>query len=100
MTPHVSLSHVEFLELISLVRRQLNDYYAVHKNTSFPCCQVHHETLDKFDARLAPFLQKRPAWYLGLAKVLQNKYGQFCRQFSSEDGQVRQCCQSTYLVSL
>lgn len=68
VSPHVSLSHVEFLELISL---------------------VHHETLDKFDARLAPFLQKRPAWYLGLARVLQNKYGQFCRQFSSEDGQVQ-----------
>ena len=55
-----------------------------------PCRQVHHETLDKFDARLAPFLQKQPAWYLGLAKVLQNKYGQFCKQFFSEDGQVTQ----------
>ena len=64
---HVSLSHVEFLELISL---------------------VHHETLDKFDARLAPLLRMRPAWYTGLARVLQNKYMQHCRQFSSEDGQV------------
>lgn len=77
-----NLSHLEFLELISL---------------------VHHETLDKvhnimlnvddremfqFDPRLAPLVQKSPGWYLGLAKVLQNKYGEFSRQFSSEDGQV------------
>ena len=82
--PAPNLSHLEFLELISL---------------------VHHETLDKvdcvlsdcllmisspqFDPRLAPLLQKSPGWYMSLSKVLQNKYGEFSRQFSSEDGQVR-----------
>jgi len=67
-TSATCLSHVEFLELISL---------------------VHHETLDNFDPRLAPLLQKSPQWYLDLAKVLQNKYGSCCRQFTSEDGQVQ-----------
>ena len=42
----------------------------------------------QFDPRLAPLLQKSPSWYMSLAKVLQNKYGEFSRQFSSEDGQV------------
>eukprot|EP00090_Calanus_glacialis_P013705 TRINITY_DN22359_c0_g1_i2.p1 TRINITY_DN22359_c0_g1~~TRINITY_DN22359_c0_g1_i2.p1 ORF type:complete len:175 (-),score=57.09 TRINITY_DN22359_c0_g1_i2:162-686(-) len=62
-----SLSHLEFLELISL---------------------VHHQTLDKIDPRLAPLLQKSITWYQGLSKVLMNKYGDFSRQFSSEDGSV------------
>ena len=43
----------------------------------------------QFDPRLAPLLQKSPGWYMSLSKVLQNKYGEFSRQFSSEDGQVR-----------
>ena len=85
MSPHVSLSHVEFLELISLVS---GDVPIMMITLDIFPVQVHHETLDKFDARLAPFLQKRPAWYLGLARVLQTKYGQLCRQFSSEDGEV------------
>jgi len=62
-----SLTHIEFLELISLVR---------------------HQTLDKIDPRLAPLLQKSVSWYQGLSKVLMNKYGDFSRQFSSEDGSV------------
>ena len=46
----------------------------------------------QFDPRLAPLLQKSPSWYMSLAKVLQNKYGEFSRQFSSEDGQVSREC--------
>lgn len=63
-----SLSHVEFLELISL---------------------VHHETLDKIDIRLKPLLQKPTSWYMGLSKALHTKYADFCRQFSSTDGKVQ-----------
>ena len=48
----------------------------------------------QFDPRLAPLLQKSPSWYMSLAKVLQNKYGEFSRQFSSEDGQVSRECES------
>jgi len=62
-----SLSHLEFLELISL---------------------VHHQTLDKIDPRLSPLMKKSINWYQGLSKVLMNKYGDFGRQFSSEDGSV------------
>ena len=62
-----SLSHLEFLELISL---------------------VHHQTLDKLDPRLAPLMENSPAWYRGLSKALANKYGEFSKQFSSEDGSV------------
>jgi len=62
-----SLSHVEFLELISL---------------------VHHQTLDKIDPRLSPLMEKPINWYQGLSKVLMNKYGDLSRQFSSEDGSV------------
>ena len=45
----------------------------------------------QFDPALAPLLQKSPGWYIGLAKVLKNKYGAFSRQFCSEDGQVQHC---------
>jgi len=63
-----SLTHLEFLELISL---------------------VHHHTLDKLDKKLLPLMQRGVAWYTGLARVLRAKYGQLCRQFSSEDGKVQ-----------
>ena len=50
--------------------------------------QVHHHTLDKLDQQLLPLMQRGVAWYTGLARVLRAKYGQLCRQFSSEDGKV------------
>ena len=60
-----SLSHLEFLELISL---------------------VHHQTLDKLDPRLAPLMENSPPG--STASARQDKYGEFSKQFSSEDGSV------------
>merc|ERR1719347_1646915 len=65
-----AITHLEFLELISL---------------------VHHETMDKIDPRLSPLLLKPPRWYTGLSKCLANRYGPLCRVFSSPSGEMSHC---------
>lgn len=46
------------------------------------------EPLSEIDQRLSPLVNQPIAWYQGLAKVLQNKYQEYHKQFNSPDGNV------------
>lgn len=46
------------------------------------------EPLSSIDPRLSLFVNQPLGWYQSLAKVFQNKYQEFYKQFSAPDGNV------------
>uniref|UniRef100_A0A0C9R6N5 Szt2 protein n=1 Tax=Fopius arisanus TaxID=64838 RepID=A0A0C9R6N5_9HYME len=62
-----TMSYAEFMELKSLAKA---------------------ETLSALDGRLSPLVNQPIGWYQTLAKVLQNKYQEHHKQFSTPDGNV------------
>ena len=46
------------------------------------------EPLSQLDPRLSPLLNQPIGWYQSLAKVLQNKYQEYHKQFNAPDGNV------------
>lgn len=62
-----TMTYCEFMELRSLARV---------------------EPLSSLDSRLSPLINQPISWYQTLAKVLQNKYQEHHKQFSTSDGNV------------
>ncbi|XP_063994970.1 KICSTOR complex protein SZT2-like [Diachasmimorpha longicaudata] len=62
-----TMSYTEFMELRSLAKA---------------------ESLSALDTRLSPLINQPIGWYQTLAKVLQNKYQEHHKQFSTPDGNV------------
>jgi hypothetical protein len=52
------------------------------------CSLACVESLSKLDPRLTPLVNQPIAWYHGLAKLLQNKYQEYHKQFNAPDGNI------------
>ncbi|XP_043487708.1 KICSTOR complex protein SZT2-like isoform X1 [Polistes fuscatus] len=62
-----SMTYTEFMELCSL---------------------AHVEPLSQLEPRISPLSSQPVSWYQTLTKVLQNKYQEFHKQFSTADGNI------------